>query len=59
MFTRAGARIDDLMDEVRVRWLLLDAQQKQVLLLGALYASYTILDLIGALARARIEGSNR
>lgn len=48
------ARIADLVDELRVRWFMLDAQQKQVLLLAALYLGYTLLDVGGAVAKARI-----
>lgn len=44
----------DAWESLRVRWLMLDAQQKQVILLAALYLSYTLLDVGGALAKARI-----
>ena len=46
-------RIDDFLEDVRVKWMLMDAQQKQVILLTALYLGYTILDVVGALAKGR------
>lgn len=46
-------RLDGWLEELRVRWFLLDAQQKQVLLLLGLYAGYTLLDVAGALVKAR------
>ena len=49
-------RIDDLMEEARVRWFMLDAQQKQALVLLTLYLGYTLFDVGGALLKARIEG---
>lgn len=39
-----------------MRWILMDAQQKQVLLLAGLYALYTVFDVLGTLLKARIGG---
>ena len=47
-------RITDLWETAKVKWFMLDAQQKQVLLLAGLYLAYTLLDIGGALAKARI-----
>lgn len=47
-------RVADWLEELRVRWFMLDAQQKQALILLAAYAGYTLLDIGGALAKARI-----
>ncbi len=46
-------RLEEWADGVRVKWLLMDAQSKQMLLLGALYLGYTLLDVLGAVAKAR------
>lgn len=51
-----GERLLDWWESVRVRWLLLDAQAKQALVLAALYAAYTLLDVLAALLKARIGG---
>jgi hypothetical protein len=47
-------RLEELWEDVKVRWFMLDAQQKQALILMAAYAGYTLLDIGGALAKARI-----
>ena len=38
-----------------MRWLMMDAQQKQALVLLGLYVGYTLLDLCGAIMKARIQ----
>lgn len=48
-------RGQELVEDLRVRWFMMDAQQKQVVLLAGLYLGYTLLDLGGALAKARIQ----
>jgi len=48
-------RLSELLEDLRVRWFMLDAQQKQALILLALYLGYTLLDLGGALMKARIS----
>lgn len=48
-------RIDELLEELRVRWFMLDAQTKQVVLLLGLYAGYTLLDVFGSLAKRRSD----
>lgn len=48
-------RIGDLYEEVRVRWLLLDPQQKQVILLAGLYLAYTVMDIGGAIVKGRAK----
>lgn len=54
---RLERRVAELVEEARARWLVLDAQEKQVILLAALYAVYTLLDVVGSMARARAERS--
>jgi hypothetical protein len=46
--------IEETVEEVRVKWLLLDAQKKQIVLLASLYLIYTLLDVGGAVLKARI-----
>lgn len=47
-------RFADLWEDLKVRWFMLDAQQKQALILLAAYAGYTLFDVAGALAKAKI-----
>jgi hypothetical protein len=47
-------RIEDAVEEVRVKWVLLDVQKKQIVLLASLYLIYTLLDVGGAVLKARI-----
>ena len=49
-------QLRDLAEEARVRWILMDAQQKQVILLAGLYALYTLFDVVGTMLKARIGG---
>ena len=49
-------QIDDWLEDLRVRWFMLDAQQKQALVLLTLYLGYTLFDVGGAVLKARIEG---
>ena len=48
------SRLLDLIETLRVKWFMLDAQKKQIVLLAGLYLAYTLLDIGGALAKARI-----
>lgn len=48
-------RITELWEDLKVKWFMLDAQQKQALILIGLYLGYTLLDIGGALAKARIS----
>ena len=48
------ARIADAWETLRVKWFMLDAQKKQIVLLAGLYLAYTLLDIGGAVAKARI-----
>ena len=48
-------RLLEVWADLRVRWYLLDAQQKQVILLASLYLGYTLLDVAGAVAKTRIQ----
>ena len=47
-------RISEAWEDLKVRWFMLDAQKKQIVLLAGLYLAYTLLDIGGALAKARI-----
>jgi len=47
-------RISETWEDLKVRWFMLDAQKKQIVLLAGLYLAYTLLDIGGALAKARI-----
>ena len=47
-------RISEAWEDLKVRWFMLDAQKKQIVLLASLYLAYTLLDIGGALAKARI-----
>lgn len=49
--------MSDLIETLRVRWLLLDAQTKQIILLAAGYVIFTLLDIAGALAKHRLLGA--
>jgi hypothetical protein len=46
-------QLRDWLETLRVRWLLMDAQQKQVILLLGLYVGYTLLDVAGTVMKAR------
>ena len=48
-------RIRDWLETARVRWVMLDAQERQVVLLAALYGLYTLLDVGGTLVKARVS----
>lgn len=48
--------LEDWLEELRVRWFMLDAQQKQALVLLGLYVGYTLLDVAGELAKVRLKG---
>ena len=47
-------RIEDGWETLKVKWFMLDTQQKQVILLAVLYAGYTLMDVAGALGKSRI-----
>ena len=47
-------KVTDAWESLKVRWFMLDAQKKQIVLLASLYLAYTLLDIGGALAKARI-----
>ena len=47
-------RISEAWEDLKVRWFMLDAQKKQIVLLAGLYVAYTLLDIGGAVAKARI-----
>ena len=47
-------RVSEAWEDLKVRWFMLDAQKKQIVLLASLYLAYTLLDIGGALAKARI-----
>ncbi len=55
----ARERLDDWLEELRVRWFMLDAQQKQALVLLSLYLGYTLLDVGGAVLKARIAAQTK
>jgi uncharacterized protein with HEPN domain len=49
-------QIEEWVEELKVRWFMLDAMQKQACILGLLYLGYTLADIGGALVKARIQG---
>ncbi len=49
-------RGQDLAEEIRVKWFMLDAQQKQAIMLVGISIAYTLVDIVGAVAKTRIEG---
>ena len=51
-------RLDDLLETVRVRWLLMDEQVKHAIILAVLYAAYTLFDVTGAVIRSSLKGEN-
>ncbi len=53
---RLTERVEELAEDLRVKWFMLDAGQKQALMLAALYAGYTLLDVMGAVAKTRLGG---
>lgn len=46
----------ELAETLRVKWFMMDAQQKQVILLATLYLGYTLLDVGGAVLKAKLNG---
>ena len=48
-------RLADLWETAKVRWFMLDAQQKQAVVLLGLYAAYTLLDIGGAVVSSRLK----
>lgn len=48
-------RLTDLYEEARVRWIMLDAQQKQLLLVGAFYVMLYALDIGTQVLKNRIR----
>lgn len=52
-------RLSELLEDLRVRWFMLDAQQKQALTLLSLYIGYTLLDVGGAVLKARIAAQTK
>lgn len=55
----ARERIQDWLEDARVRWLMMDAQQKQALVLLCLYVGYTLMDVGGAVLKARIARATK
>ena len=49
------ARIEDVWETAKVKWFMLDAQQKQAVILLGLYAAYTLLDIGGAVVSSRLK----
>jgi len=47
-------RAADLWETVKVKWFMLDTQQKQALILLSLSVGYTLVDVGGAVLKARI-----
>ena len=52
----ARERAEDWLEELRVRWFMLDAQKKQAVILLGLYLGYTLFDVGGAILKKRIGG---
>jgi len=46
-------RIEDLLEEARVRWFMLDPQVKQAVVLGGVYFLVTLLDVAATVAKMR------
>lgn len=53
----ATERLADLWEDTKVRWFMMDAQQKQAVILLGLYLGYTILDVGGSVVKAKIGAS--
>ena len=51
---RLSERLSEAVEDLRVRWFMLDAQAKQAILVGVVYAAYTVLDIGGAIVKARL-----
>ncbi len=47
-------QLDDLLEELRVRWLMLDAQAKQMVILAAGYAIMYALDVVSHVLKHRL-----
>lgn len=47
-------RVAGWLEDLRVRWFMLDHGAKQAVLLAVLYGAYTLLDIGGALIKARL-----
>ena len=47
-------QIDDWLEDLRVRWIMMDAQQKQALILLTLCVATTLLEVAGTIVKARI-----
>ena len=50
-------RLADLWETAKVKWLMMDAQQKQAVILLSLSVGYTLIDLGGAVLKARISAT--
>lgn len=48
-------RLDERLEELRVRWFMLDAQSKQAIVLVAIYLGYALIDMAAAFARIAKE----
>jgi len=49
-------RLADWWETIRVRWFMLDPPAKQAVTLAVLYGLYTLLDIGGAVVKARLTG---
>ena len=47
--------LGDVWEDAKVRWFMLDAQQKQAVILLGVYAAYTLLDIGGAVVSSRLK----
>lgn len=50
-------QLEDLWETIRVKWFMLDAQQKQALILIGVYLSQVIIDLTKAYIIAKVGAS--
>lgn len=48
------SRLRDAWEDLKVRWFMLDAGKKQAIILLGVYLGATLLDIGGALTKARL-----
>ncbi len=53
----AQERLLDAWEDLKVRWFMLDAQQKQAIVLLSLYVGYTLLDVGGSVVKSKLGAS--
>lgn len=53
--TTIGEVINDKIESIRVWWFMLDAQQKQILLLAFFYSGLAILDVVKTMMIAKVN----